>query len=280
MIKPLEEDYIKSHAYVPEHITSYVIATSQGEPFLFGNYLFYKMKNNLFFIGYPLNGPFKEKVMKEALDAAFKSVKPEHAAFISPKISKLTHDSYHKMESDSYYKLNLSSLNINQKLRNMINRASRELYIEKKQGISDEHIRLISEFLSSHKVDQAMRFIFENIPKYIISTPTAWVFSARDKEGRLAAFDIAEFGAKDCAFYMFNFMSRQCYVPGASDILLYEVIKAVREQGKPFINLGLGVNEGVRFFKKKWGGASFLDYELYRYQPSNAETLKSLFQKL
>lgn len=279
MTTPLEEDYIKSHAYVPEHITSYVIATSEGEPFLFRNYLFYKVKNNLFFVGYPLKGPFKEKVMKEALDTAVKRVKPEHIALIAPEISKLQ-EIHYRRKSDTYYKLNLSNLNINQKLRNMINRASRELYIEKKQDISDEHIRLISEFLSSHKVDHDRRLIFEKIPKYISSVSTAWVFSARDREGILAAFDIAEFGAKEYAFYMFNFISRQCYVPGASDILLYEVIKAAREQGKSFINLGLGINEGVRFFKKKWGGVSFLDYEYYRYQPAGVEMLKSLFQKL
>ncbi len=279
MITPSEVDYIKSHAHVPEHIINYVIAISGGEPFLSKDYLYYKFESHLLFIGYPLKDPFNEKVLKEALDNAVRSIKPEHVTLIAPEISVLNGIQGRK-ETDSYYKLNLPDLNISQKLRNMINRASRELCIEKKQEMGDEHIHLISEFLSSHRVGNDTRSIFENIPKYITSVSTAWVFTARDKNGRLAGFDIAEFGAEEYAFYMFNFISRELYVPGASDLLLYEVVKEAREQGKPFINLGLGINKGIILFKKKWGGIPFLDYRLYIYSQSHKNNLKSLFNKL
>jgi len=279
MITPSEVDYIKSHAHVPEHITNYVIAISGGEPFLFNDYLYYKFKSHLLFIGYPFKDPFNEKVLKEALDNAVKSIKPEHVTIIAPEISVLNGIQDRK-ETDSYYKLSLPGLNISQKLRNMINRASRELCIEKKQEMGDEHIHLISEFLSSHRVGDDTRSIFEKIPKYIASVSTAWIFTARDKNGRLAGFDIAEFGAEEYAFYMFNFMSREWYVPGASDLLLYGVVKEAREQGKPFINLGLGINKGIILFKKKWGGIPFLDHKLYFYRQSHKDNLNSLFNKL
>jgi len=124
----------------------------------------------------------------------------------------------------------------------MIKRASRDLYIERKQELRDEHILLISEFLNTHKVDDATQYIFERIPEYVSSVPTAWVFSAKDKTKRLVAFDVAEFSPKDYAFYMFNFISYHYGVPGTSDLLLYEIIKTARGEGKFFINLGLGIN--------------------------------------
>lgn len=265
MITLLEEDYIMRCAYIPEHLTGYVVAISRSEPFLFRDYLCYYGREHLIFIGYPLKEPFEERGMKEALDSAIERFKPEHVALIAPAIS-IPKEICYRSESDCYYNLGLSHLHLHQKLRNMIHRASRELYSEKKQELRDEHTQLISEFLNSHKVDDGTRYIFERIPHYVSCISTSRVFSARDKEGRLVAFDVAEFGAKNYAFYMFNFMSRQHYVPGASDFLLYEVIKDAREQGKSFINLGLGISEGITSFKKKWGGIPFLNYEFCLYQ--------------
>ncbi|MBA4424082.1 MAG: hypothetical protein C0390_13460, partial [Syntrophus sp. (in: bacteria)] len=43
--------------------------------------------------------------------------------------------------------------------------------------------------------------------------------------------------------------------------LFLEMIHLTREHGKSTINLGLGVNEGIRRFKKKWCGKPFLRYE-------------------
>lgn len=39
------------------------------------------------------------------------------------------------------------------------------------------------------------------------------------------------------------------------------MIEFTYEQGKSKIHLGLGVNEGIRIFKEKWGGIPFLHYE-------------------
>ena len=39
MIKAAQQDYINDHAYVPEHMTRYVTAISQTEPFLFDDFL-------------------------------------------------------------------------------------------------------------------------------------------------------------------------------------------------------------------------------------------------
>jgi hypothetical protein len=79
---------------------------------------------------------------------------------------------------------------------------------------------------------------------------------------------------------MFNFTSGALYVPGASDLLLSEVIQQAKTEGKKYMNLGLGINSGVTFFKKKWGGAVFLPYAFCLFCPSKKENLETLLQKL
>ena len=86
------------------------------------------------------------------------------------------------------------------------------------------------------------------------------ILEARDAAGRLAAFDIATCAAGEFAFYLFNFCAPECYVPGASDLLLARLIELARAAGKRTLNLGLGINAGVRGFKEKWGATPFLPH--------------------
>ena len=102
----------------------------------------------------------------------------------------------------------------------------------------------------------------------------------KTEEGELVAFDVAEFRPRDYVLYMFNFRSKALYVPGASDLLLYEVIQQAKTEGKKFTNLGLGINPGVSFFKKKWGGRVFLSYAFTLYSPSKKENWEALLQRL
>jgi hypothetical protein len=73
--------------------------------------------------------------------------------------------------------------------------------------------------------------------------------------------------------------SKKNYTPGASDLLCYEMIKMSQEYGKRYIHLGLGVNEGIIRFKKKWGGRPTIRYELCELvlkKPSLLETIFAL----
>ena len=139
---------------------------------------------------------------------------------------------------------------------------------------------MIAEFIESHDIGKDTQYIFDRIPAYVAASETAVVMNARDDEGKLIAFDVAEFAAKDYAFYMFNFASRKMYVPGVSDLLLNHLIQSAKERGKRFINLGLGINKGVAFFKEKWGGALFLPYEYCRYEMSRKPVMEDLWGKL
>ncbi len=279
MITAAQQDYIEDHAYVPEHIPHYVIAISQTEPFLFGDYLTYAKKGRLIFVGYPLKESFEEKRLGRALEDSVKRLKPKSVSLTAPSIPPSLNDSPHP-PSDHYYRLDLSSLSISQKLRNMLKRAGRELSVGKNKSFDEEHRKMVEEFLKAHPVDEATRFIFERIDDYLSSSTTAWVFDARNKRNELVAFDVAEFKPKDYALYMFNFSSDALYVPGASDLLLSEVIQQAKTERKKFINLGLGINPGVTFFKEKWGGVVFLPYAFCHYHPSRKESLEILLQKL
>lgn len=279
MITPSEEDYIRRHAHIPEHLIWYVVAIAQVEPLLIGDYLCYKDKDAIIFIGYPLSESFNKKRMKELLDAAAKQYKPEQIALIAPEIP-LSREICTASETDHYYRSDLSRFCLTQKVRHMIHRASRELYVTKGREMSDAHRVLISEFLNSHTIDDATRYIIERVPQYVHSTLSTLVVSARDKSEKLVAFSVADFGAHNYAFYMFHFMSRQNYVPGASDVLLNELIDKAKEQGKSFVNLGLGINKGITFFKKKFGGMAFLRYEYCLFSPKGKKRLTSLIQRL
>lgn len=261
MLTEDEETFVLNKAYIPEHIVSYVIPISKLEPFLISNHLCYSGKNQLVFIGYPLGADFEERILEKTFKNALQRFKPENVAIIAPKLPPI--EKVVEKSSDKYFLLDLNSFEINKKLRNTIARASKDLIVERGK-IAGEHRRLVREFLKARSIDERTKYIFENIPAYTSSSPTAIVLDARDKNSNLAAFNVVDF-SRDYAFYMFSVISRENYVPGASDLLFNELIKIAREKGKKYINMGLGINEGVRKFKEKLGGRPFLDYEFCAY---------------
>jgi hypothetical protein len=279
MITAAQQNYIQDHAYVPEHLPHYVTAISQTEPFLFGDYLAYAKRDHLILVGYPFQEPFEEKRMRNAMEKAIKRFKPESVSLIAPSIPPSLNDCAHS-SSDHYYRLDLSVLSISQKLRNMLSRAGRELSVEKNRNFDEEHRKMVEEFLKVHPLDEATRFIFRRIGDYLSSSTTTWVFDARNGRNELVAFDVAELKPRSYSFYMFNFSSATRYVPGVSDLLLSEVIQQAKAEGKKYINLGLGINPGVTFFKKKWGGLVFLPYSFCLHRPSKKGNLETLLHKL
>ena len=279
MITSSQLNTILERAYVPEQVTDYVTAVSGAEPFLFEDFLVYLREKHLIFVGYPFGDAFKEQRMKKALDEAVKRFNPARIALTAPCIPASLYPMT-SLSSDQYYRLELASLSVSQKVRNMVKRAERLLKVERRKTLNEEHEELVREFLKAHPVSQETQFIFERIPGYVSSTGTAWVFDARNERGDLVAFDVAEMGPKEYAFYMFNFVSRNYFAPGASDLLLREVIRHAQREDKRYINLGLGVNPGVTFFKEKWGGRPFLPYVFVDYAPAGDGGLEGVLQKL
>lgn len=265
MITPADQEFIATHAYVPEHLPGYVTSISRSEPHLLGAYLCYRGKHSLIFIGYPLASPFDVKAMMETFRAALSRFTPGQIALIGPAIPT-NWETHRERQRDHYYQFDLAALAMPAKVRNMVRRASRELSLEITRQVGEEHVCLISEFVESHDLPPDARGLYSRIPDYVSAAATARVFAARDRTGTLIAFDVVDFGARDYAFYQFNFLARRSYVPGAADFLLHELARAARQEGKSFVNLGLGIHPGVVNFKRKWGATPFLPYECCRYR--------------
>jgi hypothetical protein len=54
------------------------------------------------------------------------------------------------------------------------------------------------------------------------------------------------------------------------------MIALSRESGKQYIHLGLGVNEGIRRFKKKWGGVPTRRYEMREIRVRKAAVIETI----
>lgn len=279
MITQTESDNIYAYAYVPEHLVDYVTSVSDAEPYLFQCYLCYKKDEMLIFIGYPLGESFDEKKMETIIARASKAMKPSIVSLIAPTTVTMN-DRINQKNSDSYYRLDLDNPVIPSKVNNMLRRASKEVSVKQSDKWQKMHETLVAEFLSTHQLSEESQHIFLKIPEYVSSSKSVSILNALNNEGNLIAFDVVDYGSRDYAFYMFNFASKEHYIPGASDLLLSQIIVSARLKGKRFVNLGLAIKKGIAFFKQKWGGIPFLNHEFVLYETSRAGIIDALLGRL
>jgi len=255
MLNDQEIKWILRHAYLPEHLPDYVRAVSGAEPFLHRNYLYLLNKNHLIFNGYPLEPDSDPPA--QIYDFICERCQPATVAVIAPTIW-LPAEEYEQQATDSYYRLDLPPRPIDATVAYMLRRAQKELQVT--QGnFGKEHKRLIKAFLAGHNFNRQQKTLFKRIPHYLKASNRAVLFEAR-RAKELVAFNIMDLGAADYAFYLFSFRSNKINVPGASDLLFHKMVNLAQTEGKKAVNLGLGVNAGIRRFKEKWGGGTFLPY--------------------
>ena len=58
---------------------------------------------------------------------------------------------------------------------------------------------------------------------------------------------------------MFAFRRRDS-PPGTGDALLHALAAEAAERGQRSLNLGLGIDEGIAFVKKKWGARELMPH--------------------
>jgi hypothetical protein len=283
MITPEDEEYILTRAYVPEHIVSLMVSISRGEPFFVDNHLGFVKDNWLIFVGYPLDENSSQDRCEKTLKQAVETFRPEYLWFIGPQIPSSLLDFAKERETDQYYRLDLGQTKLKPSLQRMADRVSKELVVERGHSISKEHEALIAELLKREKLPPRLRELYRSMPYYVSHSSSACVLNAWDKNRKLAAFFVVELGAKNFSTYVLGSHSKKHYVSHAADLLFLEMIKLTREQGKNIVNLGLGVNEGIRRFKEKWGGLPYLKYEFcerYYGYTRTVSLIKSLEEKL
>lgn len=261
MITPEEEASVLARAYVPEHVVGLMTLISKGDPFLIEDHLGLAKDNWLILVGYPLEKNYSQERCERILKQAIKAFQPEYLWFIGPEIPPFLLHSCKERQTDQYYQFDLEQTKLKPSLQRVADKASKELTVERGHAIFKEHEALISEFLKREKLPDRVRELYRAMPDYVGRSSSAWTLNARDKTGKLCAFSVVELGAKNFSAYILGAHSKKHYVPHASDLLFLEMVNLTHEHGKAAINLGLGVNDGIRRFKEKWGGKSFLRYE-------------------
>jgi hypothetical protein len=250
---------IYQQAYLPEHLPVYVEAISGAQPHLHGNYLCFTRKSHLIFIGYPLGRPSDDTA--RAYASACERFDPATVALIAPEVW-LNASSVEMQPRDSYYRLHLPVETIDPNRAYMVRRAERELTLGH-GSFQKEHKKLIKAFIKDHQLTAEQIYVYNRIGQYLKRASSAHLLEARKQEV-LVAFTVVDTGSADYAFYLFNFRSPKQRIPGASDLLFKTMVDLARSEGKKSINLGLGIHEGIRRFKEKWGGVPFLPYAAAR----------------
>ncbi len=261
MISLQQAEYIRERAYIPEHVVPLMTGLSQAEPFFREDHLLFAARDWMIFIGYPLSGGFREETFHRLLAQVQKEFRPATTWFIAPQIPETLRDRVRGREADDYYRLDLPSFRLKRSLEREVEKAGLSLRVEKNRAWSGEHDALTRDFLEKEELHPRVRELYLRLGPVLARSETSLLLSARDPEGLLAAFFVVERGAEKFLTYAAGCYSRQPYRPHASDLLFHEMVELARKEGKEFIHLGLGVNEGIRRFKRKWGGVPFLRYE-------------------
>lgn len=256
MLSPEEWRLVYDYGYLPEHLPDYVAAVSEQEPFLHKGYLCYARGGHLTFVGYPLlaNAPASQ----EAFESACRRFNAETVSLMAPHVW-LTDHADRIEQVDEYFRLELTE-NVPKPGRlYMTRRAAREISVHE-APFSPDHHRMTDAFCESKGITGAARHIYGCIPSYLGRSGSAFLLEAT-KGGMPVAFIIVDAGAAQYGFYMFSIRSPDVAIPGTSDLLFREMTERLRARGKTYVNLGLGVNEGIRRFKEEWGGVAFLSHE-------------------
>ena len=283
MITPDQEKYILRNAQVPEHIPGLMVGISQADLFLVDSFICLAKEDWLIFIGYPLEGSFQEEIFIDALQKTIKQYKPRSTWFIAPEFPDSLKSQARLEESDDYYRFDLKTQRTEGNLVRMAQKAAEGLSVIRSRFFSEDHEDLTREFLQRQDLPPRIHELYLRMKDYVAFSSSSLILSARDRENRLSAYYILELGAEKFLTYVVGCYSRRNYVPHASDLLFFEMIRAAKEGQKEYIHLGLGVNEGISRFKKKWGGVPFLKYEFGEISSqtrSSSSWLKALASRL
>jgi hypothetical protein len=266
----LQQDWpaVLRRAYLPEHLPGLMTSIPGTEAWLLGGYLSYTKASRAVFIGYPLNGPFVPTACQRALEVLIAANGPETIWYIGPELPPEFWPAtcLGESQSDQYFTLELENVLVKGALLRVIRQAGERLVLRTTRDFTEEHESLVGEFMERQALPPLVSELYRSMPAYVEANPTARVLEARDRAGCLTAVFVVELAAGGFDACVLGCYSRRVYVPYASDLLFYEMIVQARQRGKKTINLGLGVNDGIRRFKTKWGARPMVPYEFCEYR--------------
>ncbi len=286
--------YIQAEALTPDQLLSYVSAVSEVESELINDYLIHKKARHYLVIGYSLNKSHNIEDIKpldEVIGEILKRDDCDSIAVLSPIRPNIAPKSAITSEKDDYYFLSLPLEKLGQKVRNMLNRAMKEVYITKKTGKeawTGAHQEMMLSYIGTKGMEAGLCTIMQGLEKYLIAEEESMLFSAYSKENNtLLAYAIADFSSFSTAFYMFAFKQEDANlkVPGVADAVLFALLEEASNRGYSQCNLGLGINAGIKFFKEKWGAKPSLSFvetswKKNEIKQDNNKKKKSFFSSL
>ncbi|UCF93545.1 MAG: hypothetical protein JSW39_05110 [Desulfobacterales bacterium] len=283
MLTAAEEDYIVTHAYIPEHSVELMTRVSGGEPWLVEDCFCCHRGDWVILIGYPLRQDFRPQTFENLLDIIKKQFQPRYLSVLAPWLPRWPADTCRERESDYYYTLQMPAEILPSSVKRNIRKAQQVLRTERASEMGAAHQALMQEFVQRINPPAKVQTLLFKMPQYAALAHHAMVLNTWDTDGNLAAFYVIDLAARDFANYIIGCYSQTHYVRGASDLLLFELLKISTEQGKRYIHLGLGINAGIRKFKEKWGGRPTRrceTCELVLRKPSILETFLAIKREL
>ena len=280
MIGPDRLTRVTADAVVPEQVVAYVSAVAGSRPRMVGPCIGYDSEGEFVLVGYPLHDPRDEGAMAEAVEQALRIPGLRRVTVIGPA-RPASAPAGSRVEEDWYYALPVPPPEPAQKLRNLLRRASRDLAVERGSPWGEDHLNLVRRYLDERPLAAGTRHIFARLSGYLAASPGSLLLSARLADGRLAAFAVGEFASLHTALFMFCFRDARLAPPGSSDLLLSGLLEEAGRRGHRRMNLGLGVNAGIRFFKRKWGAVDFLPFVQVTWEPRSPgpfSRLRGLFR--
>ncbi|MDR0238725.1 MAG: TraB/GumN family protein [Deltaproteobacteria bacterium] len=244
---------------MPEHSVAFMKAMSGGEALFRDGFLFFVGKDWLIAIGYPLQGNYDAGAFARALETVVSERTPEACWAIAPELPPSL--APYVTETDVFYVLPSDSP-VPGKLRGPLAKAAKVLRVEEGRDFTAAHRKLWMEFLRRKEVTPQVRELFARTNLVVHAQETdIRLVNAWDADGRLAACLVMDCGPEEFDAYIIGAHSRTAYTPHAGDALFAHMLASAQSRGKRYIHLGLGVNEGIARFKKKWGGVPALPFQ-------------------
>lgn len=258
---------VAASAVVPEQSPVYVGAVAGISPGVSsGGFLQYTAGDELIVVAYDGYGAEHspqawEDAVAASVSAASKTAR--RITILGPRRPACAPPEAESGETDTWWALDLPAappfVPASAKVRNMVRRARREVDVAV-ESWGPEHKTLVDEYLRARDLAEGTRYIYGRLDRYLAGAPDARLFAARDrKDGGLRAFAVGDYSALGVAFYMFAFR-RPDSPPGCADALLNALLDEAAARGHTLLNLGLGINPGVSFFKRKWRARPWLPY--------------------
>lgn len=260
---PSDINAVLEKATVPEHSVAFMAAMSGGEPFRVGPYIFIAAEEWLLAVGYPLEGSYSPKGFEQALAPALRRTAARDCWAICPELPERL--KARRRDTDRYHVLDLGT-SVPARLERLAERAAATLDVEAGITFTPAHRRLWAGFMGRTALPPNVRELYARTESVLQRAPGLSLLNAWDRDGHLAACLLLDAAPRRFTSYLLGAHSRDHFTPYASDLLFREMIRKARADGKKFLHLGLGVNEGIRRFKTKWGGAPGLPYEMAEWR--------------